>query len=144
LLSRDQPSFNIYFFYFSNFKNFNYQNTNLLFTFFGIPYLLLRSTREKIEHERKIKFNIQNTLFQEGFFKFHGRRKSHRPGPYIYFSAIYLSVLLGNRTEVSLAPLREYIADHFGTVQRSETLKGVNFREAIKKTIQGLNSISKE
>jgi hypothetical protein len=58
----------------------------------------------------------------------------------MYFSAIYLSVLLGNRKEVSLAPLREYIADHFGTVQRMETLKGVNFREAIKKTIQGLNS----
>jgi hypothetical protein len=141
LLIRDQPSFNIYFFYFSNFKNCNYQNINLLFTFFGIPYLLLRTTREKIEHEGKIKFKIQ---FQEGFFKFLGRRRSHRPGPYIYFSAIYLSVLLGNRKEVSLAPLREYIADHFGTVQRRETLKGVNFKEAIKKTIQGLNSISEE
>jgi hypothetical protein len=115
--------------------------------------LLLRTTREKIEHERKIKFNIQSTYSSKKDFlsSLDGGSRTVLGLIYIYFSAIYLSVLLGNRKEVSLAPLREYIADNCGSVQcrggkyvEGISLKGVNFREAIKKTIQGLNSISEE
>jgi hypothetical protein len=57
---------------------------------FGIPYLLLQSTREKIEHERKIKFNIQSTYSSKKDFLSSLDDGSRTVVGLIYISLLYI------------------------------------------------------